>query len=356
MHKRGVDEGLACCGNLGTMPPVGAASSRELRRRGLRRLLAFVAATALLVRTGTALAGPATTDLAAARALFAQAEEDERAGRWADALEKLRRASTVKMTPGLRFHIALCEEKTGHLVAALEDYSAAQAAARLADNREVLGLVGEPLLALKVRVPTLTITLPAAFTGRDARAEVRLDGAVVSAASIGVPVPVDVGSHTIQAVAPGQAPYTATVTVVERQGSSVEVRFVPLAAFAQPAVATVGGARSSVATPAEHPEPHRSRTLAIAATAGAVVLVAGGVGAFAAAGSDQSYWQGQCQGKGPGCGNPTPVRAWDAVALGAWVAGAGAGVLAVVLWSAPDGAGRTAVGGGPGSLWLRQTF
>jgi hypothetical protein len=72
----------------------------------------------LLAPTTSRAAEPTKTELAAARDLFARAERDEDGGRWGDALDKLRRASSVKMTPGIRFHIALCEENLGQLVAA----------------------------------------------------------------------------------------------------------------------------------------------------------------------------------------------------------------------------------------------
>src|SRR5271156_1025964 len=115
---------------------------------------------------------PSKTELAAARDLFSRAERDEDAGRWTDALDKLRRAGTVKMTPGIRFHIALCEEKLGQLVAALADYAAADAAARSEGNKDVLDAIGDPLAALRARVPTITITLAADARGM----EVTLDG------------------------------------------------------------------------------------------------------------------------------------------------------------------------------------
>ncbi len=314
------------------------------------RGLAVLMTCAVLPRMAPAFAGPVDPDLAAARALFHEAEQDEQAGRWAEALTKLRRASTVKMTPGIRFHIALCEERTGHLVAALDDYTAAQAAARVEDNRDVLSLVSEPLLAIKVRVPTLTVDLPPGIQG----AEVRLDGSLMPAASVGTPVPIDVGSHTLQATAPGQAPYAVTVTLVERQAQAVHIQFTALApAVTGPTPAQAPG-RSSAGGGAQG-----SRILAVVATGTAVVLVGGGIGAYAAAGSDQSYWQLVCKGQGPSCGNPTPVRAWDATALGAWIAGAGAGALAVVLWVKPGAKGEGAqaeLRGGPGSLWLTGSF
>jgi hypothetical protein len=323
-------------------------------------------------------APPTAADLAAARALFAQAEADERGGRWVDALAKIRRAATVKMTPGLRFHIALCEERAGRLVAALDDYTAARTAARAENNRDVLDLVVEPIASLQLRTPTVTINLPARFSRGDAQAEVLVDGATLAPASVGTPVRVDVGSHTVQARAPGQTPYAMTLTVVERQAATVDVQFLPLArpespgsgpvvpapppapVVEKPPVAVPGPAAPAPAA-TEDRAPRPSRTLAITTTVGAVVLVAGGVAAYALAGADQSSSQGACASHpAAGCGDVTGVRAWDAVALGAWIAGAGVGVAAVVLWTRPNrGGGEAAhaeLRAGPGALWLAGAF
>jgi len=329
-------------------------------RPAIPRTFQLLLTATLLAWSATAVsAPPSPTDLTAARALFKQAEADEQGGRWSEALVKLRQAASVKMTAGLRFHIAVCEEKSGHLVAALADYTAAQTLARDTDNREVLGLVSEPLLALKLRMPTVTIALPPTPRGPDnAPPEVRLDGATVPAASVGIPIPIDVGTHTVEASAVGQALFTRTFVVVERAAEPVVIVFTPTV------IATSVKAEPPPApAPSVEPPRRHSSTLAIVATAGAVVLVGAGVAAFAAAGSDQSYWQGVCRGQGPACGNAGPVRTWDAVALGAWVAGAGAGTVAVVLWTRPINseargidAVRASLRAGPGTLWLSAAF
>jgi hypothetical protein len=316
-------------------------------------LLSGALVAASLLASPAAWSAP--LDLAAAKALFKQAEADERAERWDKALEKLRKASTVKMTAGIRFHIAVCEEKLGHLVAALDDYTAAQSAARETDNREVLGLASEPLLALKTRLPTLTVSVPPELRG-NGTLEVRVDGALLPATSIGSPVPLDPGAHTLEATAAGQSPYSTTFTVEEREARPIVIPFTPPPA---PVLVARGPEAPPPPPTLPAPPPRPSRGLAIAATAGAVVLIAGGVGAFAAAGSDQSYWRTACMGQGQGCGNATPVRTWDAVALGAWVGGAVAAGTAIVLWTraarSADSAQAT-VSAGPGRLSLSGTF
>ncbi len=70
-----------------------------------------------------------TDELKQARAQFQQATELERAGNWAAALQRFREVGQVRMTPQVRFHIAVCEENLGRLVAALGGYELALAEA-----------------------------------------------------------------------------------------------------------------------------------------------------------------------------------------------------------------------------------
>jgi hypothetical protein len=290
-------------------------------------------------------AEPTKGELTAARALFAEGEADEDAGRWSAALSKIRRASSVKMTPGIRFHIALCEEKLGQLVPALDDYTAAQAAAQRENNREVLEQVTEPLAALRARVPTMTLNMPPNLVGA-AGLEVIVDGAPFPSGLWGTPVPIEIGSHTVQARAPGRVPFAAPGAV--------------------PAVAPVIVAppQSPGLSPAEDATPPHppSRGPAIAATVSAAILVGAGVGAFTIAGSDQASAQATCLTKTSElqCGGRSAVQTWDAVALTAWIVAGAAGTAAIVLWTHPgifgSAGGHAELGFGPGSLSLRGTF
>jgi len=307
----------------------------------------------LLGRPGVAFAEPTKGEIAAARALFAEGEADEQAGRWADALSKIRRASTVKMTPGIRFHIAVCEEKLAQLVPALDDYAAAQAAAQRENNQEVLDLVAEPLAALKARVPTLKLNVPLGVTGT----VVEIDGAPLASGLWGTAVPVESGAHRVQARATGKVTYETTVSVVPRDHVSVDVAFADA-----PVAPTVAAVVAAAPPPQDSGARRPSRTLAIAATASAVVLVAGGIGAFAAAGGDQSTAQTQCNhtpGPPPCTRDQTAIRTLDAVALTAWIAGGAVGTAAVILWTRPASSEHPAhaeMGVGPGSLFIRGAF
>src|SRR5437899_3305292 len=89
---------------------------------------------ALLVALATALGAPSAkatpeptpTELGVARRLFDEGRTAEDAGRWREAADRFRRATAIKDTPGMRFHLARCEEEQGAFVEALVEYDRAR--------------------------------------------------------------------------------------------------------------------------------------------------------------------------------------------------------------------------------------
>jgi hypothetical protein len=309
--------------------------------------------------------GPTPGQIQAARALFADAVRDEDHGRWDAALEKLRRAATVKNTAGIRFHIALCEEKLGRLSAALNDYSASEALARVERNVEVQRALVEPLRMLGERVPTLTVAGPDA-----ADAEIQVDGAVLPAGLVGVATPVDPGDHVVTARDRAHAEFRARVTLAERDHGKVEVAWARTPTLATPPApssvtpATHGGDRAQ-----EPSSPMRSSSrtdggawiAALGLGAGAVVVAGLGVGAWAVADASADRAQSDCAARPSPCEPDLGAsRVWRGVAIGAWAAGAALGVTAVVVaWPSPSDPGlRTTarLGVGPGSLSAALSF
>jgi hypothetical protein len=316
-------------------------------------------------------AAPTAAQVQAARELFQAAEEDEDAKRWADALEKLRRVAAVKLTPGVRYHIALCEEALGQLVAALADYTVAENQARAENAPDVLKLVGEKLKSLRARVPRLTIVVPADI----ADAEVRLDGEPILKAMWGVQIPLDPGEHKIEAKAPGRVAMARTLKMDERDTTLVEVKL-PEAPKTQPAPATsstpgVGSARAPAPTtapiattsrpePAEKP-PTESHTGAIVATLGAAALAGGGVFAYVFAGKTHDDNVVACSAQTSPCDDlKHQVQLWDTLALSAWIGAAALTTVAVVLWTSSPAPSRTPTKGElyvlPGTLGVKGSF
>jgi hypothetical protein len=229
----------------------------ELTPRRLASSLSLV--FALLGSQGPAFAQD-TADLKKARAQFQQATELEQAGNWTAALQAFREVGQVRMTPQVRFHIAVCEEKLGRLVAALGGYELALAEADKV-GPDFRGEVEQKVTKLRARIPKLVIQRGA---GADSAA-IELDGVAVGDSSVGVEVPLDPGPHAVTAKAPNRKPFEASVTLKEEETTPLEVILEELPPELQ--------SRTSAAPLAEKP-PSK-----------VVPLVIGGVGVAALIGS-----------------------------------------------------------------------
>jgi hypothetical protein len=174
------------------------------------------------VTRGALAADPAQTpsQIQAARELFAAASRDESALRWTEALAKLRRVAEVKLTAGVRYHIAYCEEKLGQLASALAHYTEARDAADREHSKDVLDLLKEPTLTLlRARVPTLTVVVHPA----NVEAEVTIDGRRIPSGQWRAAQPVDPGVHRVEARAAERDTFAREVTLQEGDAAIVDV-------------------------------------------------------------------------------------------------------------------------------------
>ena len=349
------------------MAAEGAAAAVATGVDGCRIGSAFAALLGLALASSVARAAPSDVEVRAARQLFADAEKDEDGARWADALAKLRRVSQVKLTAGIHYHIALCEEHLGQLAAALDEYTSADAQARAEGATDVLRLVGKRIADLGPRVPRLTIRLPPDV----ADAVVTLDGAGLSPAAFGTALPIDPGEHRIEATASDRPAIRRTVTMRERDVTVIDLELpappvAPAPTPEAPALAESGSAPPpppAAEPPAETSGP--SRTGAVLAASGAVVLAGAGVAAFLAAGSAHTRAVEQCahtvSGATDACDSQkNGVRAWDFTAAGAWLGAAAIGTIAVILWSRPSSSTSSTPSArlfvGPGAVVLGGRF
>jgi hypothetical protein len=162
-------------------------------------------------------------ELSKARANFQRAIELEQAGNYTTALETFRDVGQVRMTPQVRFHIATCEEKLGRLVTALGGYQLAFADADSVGD-DFKAEVDRAVTRLQASIPKLLISRGA---GAEA-AEIELDGVALGASSVGVPVPLDPGPHSVNAKAPDSQPFSQTVTIAENEQKDIEVVLIPI--------------------------------------------------------------------------------------------------------------------------------
>ncbi len=141
---------------------------------------------------------PTKEELAAARQLFneALALEKEEVGDWQGALTKLEKVAQIKMTPQVRYHIALCHEHLGRLVEAINGFELAVQEARTIGKagRDVLENAPQRAENLRGRVAHLRLIVK----GTVRSSKIYLDGRNVSLALIDTEIPVDPGKHRLE--------------------------------------------------------------------------------------------------------------------------------------------------------------
>lgn len=160
-------------------------------------------------------------ELARARGEFREAIALQAAGDFAGALAKLQSVAAVRMTPQVRFNIAVCEKNLGKLVAALGNFTLAQSEAIDQGLDDVATKAEEHIHDIRARMPKLTIV-----RGEGAEAAtISLDGVTLGAAAIGTEMNVDPGPHVIVATQDGETRFSVTLDVAERASERVVVRW-----------------------------------------------------------------------------------------------------------------------------------
>ncbi|MBN2196330.1 MAG: PEGA domain-containing protein [Polyangiaceae bacterium] len=251
--------------------------------RRLRRLACSCVAAVAFASAPSLYAQDEADPVKEARKTFFQGIELEQAGNWAGALRMFRDVGQVKMTPQVRFHIAVCEENLGKLVAALGGYELA-----LADADSVGEAfrteVEEKIAALRERIPKLNIE-----RGKGAEAAtIELDGIVLGASSVGVDVSVDPGPHLIAARSPGHEEFSTTVDVAERAVETVTVTLKKVPTTAKPV--DRGGAMSNGRPHTEKKFP----VVPVALLGGGGVLLVGAGAALIMRSVAMSDWRSLC--------------------------------------------------------------
>jgi hypothetical protein len=182
-----------------------------------RGLLASFVAGAGIVAPAAALANEA--DNARAQALFDEALAQMKAGRFADACPKLQQSLQVDPTMGTKYQLARCYEGAGRIGKAWNLLVEVAADARYAQRPDLETQANERAVALKPRLPLMTIVVPA--VAQVPGLIVTRDDQPVQAVEWGRPAPVDPGEHQLAATAPGKKTWRQTVRSTE--GASLEV-------------------------------------------------------------------------------------------------------------------------------------
>jgi hypothetical protein len=200
----------------------------------MKRSLVRAAGPCLLF---TALAWSALPGTARAQGTSADAEELFKQGRaaldaqnYAVACQKLAASLQIERAVGTLMSLAKCEEASNKLASARQHWQEAADFADATNDRLNRGPACRAKFAeIDKRVPRLTVNVPA---GAPPDLVVKRDGVALVAATLGSPMPVDPGAHTLETSAPGHDPSTASVTLAEGESKTVAATLGPVNAAA----------------------------------------------------------------------------------------------------------------------------
>jgi len=294
---------------------------------------------------GRVLAEPTFSDKAAAEGLFSDARKLMAAGRFPEACPKLEASQRLDPAVGTVLNLADCYERSGRTASAWMEFLEAASAARQSGSADREAEARGRASALESRLSYLVITL------KDPATRVVRDGTPVDNATLGTPIPVDPGDHSVEATADGKAKWSTTVQV-RGEGMRLTVDIPELAPLPP-------GAKAAAKTPATK-RGSTQRTTAIVVGAAGVVGV--GLGTFFGlkASSNWNTAKSECKDYPRDCGAYGVSLGEDArgqanVATVMFIVGGVALAGAATLWfTAPSS--KVAVGAGPAGLVARGRF
>ena len=261
---------------------------------------------------------PSAAELSLAKDMLKDAKDEVKAGKCADAVSMLKQVAAIKETGEVYLYMGDCQVKDGKLIDALASYEKGEDLARTAKDKATQQALVNKVADLRARIPTISVQLPDDAKG----AKVKIDGEEVAADKLEKPIPLPPGDHSVEVTAEGRKTFTKNVTLAEKDTAVVAVDF-----ERESGAVTEPGAQSIPDRPEKKPSPPIPLATWIGGGA-AIVLLAGGIIAFVAAGSAAEDGESDCAKK-PQCDESAKdsVRQLDAAALGMWI---GAGVAAGV--------------------------
>jgi hypothetical protein len=219
---------------------------------------------------------------AAATALFDQGRSLMQQSKYAEACPKLAESERLAPSGGTLLNLADCYEHTGQTASAWAAWKDAAARANAAGKSDVEKRALARAAALEPNLAKLAISVDSASDVPGL--EVKRDGVKVGHAEFGVPIPVDPGTHVVDATAPNKQPFSGKVDVAPKQANatlSVTLVDAPQAAPPPtPATAPPPTPSPATASPAapEQPASSWSGQKTVALIVGGVGLVGIGVG------------------------------------------------------------------------------
>lgn len=285
---------------------------------------------------------------AAAEALFLEAQKLVKEKKYAEACAKFAESNRLDRGAGTLIHLADCYEKNKQTASAWATWKEAASAAQAINRADWQKLATDRSNKLEPKLAKLTIKVQDPVD----KLELTKDGAPFAQATWNMPLPVDVGPHTIEASAPGHKPYKATANV-SKDGEKLDVVVPKLEALPpDPALAAkTDPAKTEPAKPApkkEEEDGSGQRAIGfIVAGVGVAGLAVGGVTGLMAMSSnneakDKCPQEGACAKK-DGVDANENAKSLGLVSTISFAAGAALIVGgAVLIFTAPKGASKEA--------------
>ena len=156
-----------------------------------------------------------------AEALFRVARELMQEGRHAEACRKFEESQRLVRAAGTLINLAVCHEKEGKLATAWFEYQESIGVAIRMNRTDREEVARERMAAIEPLIPHLRIDVPP-----DARIEglrIERGETEIPEVSWGLPVPVDPGSYSLRATAPGHEPWSSQVSLQQGEDELVTV-------------------------------------------------------------------------------------------------------------------------------------
>lgn len=281
--------------------------------------------------------------------LFREAVRLLEAGNVHAACDKLAQSQALEPAAGTLLNLADCYERDGKQALALSTFMRARAAARTRNRTDWVKTSGERIAALEARVPKLEIVAPNVPGLR-----ILLDGTDVGEDALRDGARVDVGTHVLEATAPGRVPHLGTIDV--RASMKVRIPELVLAAARTEAPPPKGPAAASGGS-----SPLRTVgyvTLGV----GVAALVTGGVSALVAKGALADA-KVACESYPTRCSPESTApndraKTWSTVATFATVSGAvlGAAGVVMIVWPRSRATVSASAAPGGGAAYLTAPF
>ncbi|MEP7052461.1 MAG: hypothetical protein ABJB12_18990 [Pseudomonadota bacterium] len=191
------------------------------RRSTARGIAAILAASLSMLAIEPSARAQTDDDRAGARVAATEGVKAINEKRWADAADLFARAESLVHSPVHLLYLARAQQKLGKLVKARENYNRIVREKYGSESpdafRQAQASAQQEVGAVEARLASITIKLD----GEKGAVTVTNDGEKVPAALIGLPLPVDPGTHTFVAVGANLKSDPLTVTIAEGGKNSV---------------------------------------------------------------------------------------------------------------------------------------